>query len=131
MSTEATGRRSPRCPAIIPYLTVAAARPLIAFLEAAFGAETLFLAPTEQGGVMHAEIKLGDSLLMLSDAPPTPQGPTNLCHYVPDTDATYAAALAAGATTLRPPETQHYGDRLAGIMDPAGNNWWICTRPAP
>jgi PhnB protein len=115
-------------PSIIPYLLVADAKALIAFLQAGFGAETQFWAPSETGGVMHAEIKLGNSMLMVSDA--APPAAVSLCHYVPDADAVYARALEAGAVSVAAPETQHYGDRVAGVKDTAGNTWWICTRPA-
>jgi uncharacterized glyoxalase superfamily protein PhnB len=122
------GTRTGAYPAIVPYLTVADAKPLMAFLEQAFGAVTRFTMPSPSGGVMHAELALGDSLLMLSDAAESPQAPTHLCHYVPDTDAVYARAMAAGAAHLSAPETKEYGDRIAGVQDPAGNVWWICTR---
>ncbi len=112
-------------PAIVPYLLPAAAAPLIAFLEAAFGAVTRFTVPSETGGVMHGELDLAGSVLMISDAGHAET--TQLCHYVPDCDATYAAALAAGAASVAPPETKPYGHRVAGITDPAGNTWWICT----
>jgi len=117
---------TPGYPAIVPYMLVADAAAFIAFLETAFGAQTRFKVPTESGGVMHGEIALGDGLLMISDAG-EPWAPAHLCHYVPDTDSTYAKALAAGAVSIAPPETKDYGQRVAGVKDPAGNTWWICT----
>jgi PhnB protein len=116
-------------PAIIPYLLVPDAPALIAFFASAFGAVQRFAVPTEAGGIMHGEIELGDSVLMISDAGP-PRPPVSLCHYVPDVDAIYARALAAGAASLSPPETKDYGDRVAGVTDPAGNTWWLCARLA-
>jgi uncharacterized glyoxalase superfamily protein PhnB len=113
-------------PSIIPYMLVADAPAFIGFLEAAFGAQARFKVPTETGGVMNAEITLGDGLIMLSDAG-EPWPPAHLCHYVTDTDASYQKALAAGAVSIAPPETKEYGQRIAGIKDPAGNTWWICT----
>jgi uncharacterized glyoxalase superfamily protein PhnB len=113
-------------PSIIPYMLVADAPAFIGFLEAAFGAQARFQVPTETGGVMHGEIALGDGLIMISDAG-EPWAPAHLCHYVPDADAAYAQALAAGAVSIAPPETKEYGQRIAGIKDPAGNTWWICT----
>ncbi len=117
---------TPGYPAIVPYMLVADAAAFIAFLEAAFGAQTRFEVPTESGGIMHGEIALGDGLIMISDAG-EPWAPAHLCHYVTDTDSTYAKALAAGAVSIAPPETKDYGQRVAGVKDPAGNTWWICT----
>ncbi len=122
------GARSKKMPGVIPYLLVGDAPALISFLEAGFGAVRLFSAPSADSRIMHAEIALGDSLVMISDAIEKPLPPTQLCHYVEDVDAVYARAIAAGAADLSAPETQNYGDRIAGIKDPAGNTWWICTR---
>jgi uncharacterized glyoxalase superfamily protein PhnB len=114
-------------PAVIPYLLVRDAPALIGFFTAAFGAAARLVVPTASGGVMHGEIALGDSVIMISDASETPRPPTSLCHYVADVDAVYHRALAAGAASLSEPETKDYGDRVAGITDPAGNTWWICA----
>ncbi len=122
------GDRQAHFPSVIPYLLVADARKLIAFFEAGFGARLRFLMPAQDGRVMHAEVAVGDAVLMISDAAETPFPPARLCHYVADTDAVFAQAVAAGAEVLDAPETKEYGDRMAGIKDPAGNIWWICTR---
>jgi uncharacterized glyoxalase superfamily protein PhnB len=114
-------------PSVIPYLLVADAPHLIAFFEAGFGAVMRMSVPAPDGRVMHAEITLGDSVIMISDAVKEPAAPAHLCHYVADVDAAYEKALAAGAVSVSPPETKDYGDRLAGIKDPAGNTWWICA----
>ncbi len=113
---------------VTPYLVVNGAGRLIDFLKQAFGAEERgrFLAPN--GSIMHAEVKVGDSIIMLGDAnEQVPARPAGLCLYVPDTDAIYRRAISAGATSLRGPEDQFYGDRSAGVTDPTGNTWWINT----
>ncbi len=113
---------------VTPYLVVDGAERFIEFVKQAFGAEERgrFLAPN--GKIMHAEVKIGDSLIMLGEAnKQIAAQPAGLCLYVPDTDATYRQALQAGAKSLREPEDQFYGDRSAGISDPAGNTWWINT----
>ena len=77
---------------------------------------------------MHAEVKIGDSRIMLAEACGawTPM-PTMIHLYVPDTDATYRSALEAGATSLQEPADQFYGDRSGGVKDAFGNHWWIAT----
>lgn len=127
-AVEAAAMRAKTYPAVIPYLLVKDAKTLITFLERGFGATARLLVPSQQGGVMHCETALGDSVIMISDALETPRPPTSLCHYVTDTDAVFAAAIAAGAEIEAEPETKPYGDRVAGIKDPAGNTWWICQR---
>ena len=77
---------------------------------------------------MHAQMKIGDSIIMLSDARAEwmPM-PCMFYLYVNDTDATYARAMKAGGKSLREPATQFYGDRSGGVQDPCGNQWWIAT----
>jgi len=125
---EPTGERSVAYPGIVPYLLVADAAGLIGFLEAAFGAVPRFAAPSDAGGITHAEVALGGGLIMISDSGP-PRAPVYLCHYVADVDAVYRRAIAAGAASERVPETPDYGTRIGGIVDPAGNTWWICAQP--
>ena len=77
---------------------------------------------------MHAEVKLGDSFIMMGE----PMGefkamPASLYLYVPDTDATYARVIKAGGTSIMEPADQFYGDRNAGVKDTSGNHWWIGT----
>jgi uncharacterized glyoxalase superfamily protein PhnB len=127
MELEPEGERTKKLPAVVPYLLVPDAPAMIAFLEAGFGANLRFRAPAPDGRTMHAEITLGDSVVMLSDASHVTPAQMNLAHYVQDTDATYQRALSAGAASLSEPATQNYGDRVAGIKDPAGNTWWICA----
>jgi uncharacterized glyoxalase superfamily protein PhnB len=102
---------------------------LLAFLERAFGARTVGdVDRTPQGAVAHGEIRIGDSIIEMGE-PRGPFGPmaVNLHLVVPDCDAAYEAALEAGATSLRAPQDQPYGERSAGVLDPAGNTWWLAT----
>jgi uncharacterized glyoxalase superfamily protein PhnB len=114
---------------VTPYLIVRNVPRLIEFLQQAFGATELMRSVRPDGSVMHAEVKIGDSRVMMGEAstssPPMP-GCVHL--YVVDTDALYHLALQAGATSLREPTNQFYGDRMAGVQDPVGNRWWIATR---
>jgi uncharacterized glyoxalase superfamily protein PhnB len=111
-----------------PYLIVPDARKLISFLTGVFGAEETFCLPGSEGGVMHAEIRIGESTILLADArdeyKPTTAG---LYVYVDDADETYRRALAAGAASLIEPKDKEQGVRWAGFTDPFGNNWWITT----
>jgi PhnB protein len=114
---------------VTPYLTVPGVATLIDFLQQAFDAQPL-LSPMMRpdGSIGHAEVKIGDSVIMMGepmgDMPPMPG---SLYLYVQDTDAVYQRALQAGATSLMEPADQFYGDRSAGVKDPAGNQWWIAT----
>ena len=114
--------------AVCPYLTASDARMVIDFLRATFDAETLFAMPGPNGAVMHAELRINDSIVMLGtaagDAKPMP-GQVHC--YVEDVDAVYAKALAAGATSLRVPTDMFYGDRISMVKDKAGNVWAIST----
>jgi PhnB protein len=114
---------------VTPYLMVRGAARFIDFLKDAFAAQELFRMPGPQGNVMHAEVRVGDSILMLSDAsdeqPPTA---VMLYLYVEDADAVYRRALQAGATSLAEPADQFWGDRTGAVQDPFGNRWWIATR---
>jgi PhnB protein len=114
---------------ITPYLMVSGVAKLIDFLKKAFGAvETHPPATGPDGRVMHAEVKIGDSMLMMGEPMGKfPEMPGSLYLYVPDIDATYKNALNAGATSLMEPADQFYGDRGAGVKDPYGNVWWIGT----
>lgn len=113
---------------VTPYLIVEGADALLDFLERAFGAERRFRMDSEDGTVAHAEVTLGDSVVMLAEAGGEwPAMPGNIHLYVEDCDATYARALDAGATSLQEPTDQFYGDRSGGVRDPAGNVWWITT----
>ncbi len=113
---------------VTPYLLVPDAAKQIDFLKTAFDAKEVdrFLGP--DGRIMHAEVKIGDSMVMMGEACGDRKPmPAMLLLYVPDTDALYRRALQAGGTSIREPSDQFYGDRTAGVKDSAGNEWWIST----
>jgi PhnB protein len=113
---------------VTPYLVVAEGDGLIAFLKAAFQAEELSRTVRPDGTIANAEVRLGDSILMVAQArEPWKPMPAGFYLYVPDTDAAYQAALAAGGISTLEPSDQFYGDRNAGVQDIWGNNWWIAT----
>ena len=119
-----------------PYLVVHDAARAIEFYQKAFGATLLMRFDAPGGKVGHAEIKIGDSPIMLSDECPefgtksaktlggTPMG---LCLYVEDADKVFNQAVAAGATVLRPVQDQFYGDRSGTVTDPFGLLWTVAT----
>lgn len=109
-------------------MTVEGAPRLIDFLKQVFNAEEEERYTGPDGRVIHAEVRIGDSIVMLSDANPEfPALPSMINVYTEDTDAAYKRALKAGATSLREPSNQFYGDRTAGVKDTHGNQWWIAT----
>lgn len=112
-----------------PYYVVEGASDFIEFLKAAFGATEAFRMPMPNGRLGHAEVKIGDSVVMLADGNP-PEHPARQMNgmlYVSDCDATFQRAVAAGAKAVRPPENQFYGDRMSGVVDRWGNHWSIAT----
>ena len=114
--------------AVTPYLAMEKTKPFIEFLKEAFDAEERLVVPAPDGGIAHAKIAIGDSILEMSDAHgPYQPMPCAIHLYVPDTDALYEQSLKAGATSLMPPADQPYGDRSAGVIDPFGNHWFIAT----
>jgi PhnB protein len=112
---------------VTPGLTVPGVAKLIDFLKQAFGAEvTEEPVMRPDGGVMHAEVKIGDSRIMLGE----PMGdfgpmPGNFYLYVEDADSVYRKALQAGATSIAELTDQFWGDRAGGVRDQSGNIWWI------
>ncbi|HEY3269694.1 MAG TPA: VOC family protein [Geothrix sp.] len=113
---------------VTPYLVVADGEGLLAFLRGAFQAEECSRTVRPDGSIANAEVRIGDSMVMVAQArEPWKPMPAGFYLYVPDTDAAYAAALAAGGASLLEPADQFYGDRNAGVQDPWGNNWWIAT----
>ena len=111
-----------------PYLHLREAHKMIPFLEAAFGAENLGAHMSPQGAVLHATIRIGNATLEIDEAHEEYQPmPCHLHVYVPDTDAVYAQALRAGATSIEAPRNAPYGDRAAGLKDAWGNSWFIAT----
>lgn len=113
---------------ITPYLIVKRAAEFIEFTKQAFAAQEKERFPTPDGKVMHAGVKIGDSIMMLSDSSAEFEPTRSSIHlYVDDVDATYKHALQAGGESLREPGDQFYGDRSAGIEDGFGNQWWLAT----
>jgi PhnB protein len=113
---------------VTPYLTVRGASKLLDFLKTAFDAQETVRMMRPDGTIGHAEVRIGDSAVMLGEASAEwKQTSATLYLYVKDADATYASALRAGATSLREPANQFYGDRHGAVTDPLGNSWWIAT----
>jgi PhnB protein len=111
-----------------PYFVVEGASNFIEFVKTAFGGQEIYRFPAPGGKVGHAEMRVGDSVLMLADTNAEfPPSKMVSYLYVPDVDATYKKALAAGAKSQRDPANQFYGDRVATVMDRWGNNWSIGT----
>jgi PhnB protein len=119
-----------------PYLYIKGAASAIDFYKKAFGATELFRMAGPDDKVGHAEIKIGDSPIMMADenadmgalSPQTIGGtPMSIMLYVEDVDAVFNQAVAAGAEQLRPVADQFYGDRTGGLKDPFGFQWWIAT----
>jgi PhnB protein len=114
--------------AVTPHLTVPGIARLIEFLGRAFGATEIDRFAGPDGSIMHAQVRIGDSIVMMGE----PGGefkamPAVLHLYVSDVDATYRRAIEAGGKSLREPADQFYGDRSGGVLDPSGNQWWIST----
>jgi len=111
---------------VTPYLVVADADAELTFLTSAFGGTEVLCSRNADQSVMHAEVRIGDSLVMLGQAGGQWQPrPGALYLWIEDVDATYARALAAGATSESAPEDKPYGHRNAGVVDPNGVTWWI------
>jgi uncharacterized glyoxalase superfamily protein PhnB len=113
---------------VTPTLHVQGTDRLITFLAAAFGAREEDRTVAPDGRIVHAALRIGDSVVELGEAGgmvgPMPGG---IHHYVPDVDAAFARAVAAGATVLGPPSDRPYGDRGAEVADPFGNHWYLAT----
>jgi len=113
---------------VTPYLIIQGVGELIDFMKQAFEAKEIERVAQPDGTIMHAEVKIGDSIIMMGEVrSPWEPKPGSLYLYVKDTDATYKRALEAGATSVTEPADQFYGDRNAGVKDPVGNFWWIAT----
>jgi PhnB protein len=113
---------------VTPYLIVPGVDGLIEFLQRAFDAELVGRYPRPDGTVMHAAVRLGDSLVEMGEpgGESTPR-PGTIHLYVEDCDAVHARAVEAGGASLMEPSDQFYGDREAGVEDAFGNHWYIAT----
>jgi PhnB protein len=119
-----------------PYLVVNGGARAIEFYKQAFGATEMVRMDAPGGKIGHAEIKIGDSYIMLADEHPemdarSPQTiggtPVGLCLYVEDCDTMFKRAISLGAKSLKPLQDQFYGDRSGTILDPFGHKWTIAT----
>ena len=114
---------------VSPYLVVAGAGATIDFLVKVFGAAELRRIPTADGRLMHAEVRIDDTVVMLADGgegwPPIP---SHVHVYVKDVDATYRKALAAGADSVQEPVKKEDEDKRGGVKDAGGTTWWIATK---
>ena len=123
---------------VTPYLIVHDAKAALAFYQAAFGAQIEVQLNAPDGSIAHAEIRVGNAVIMLGQetteggqtfqSPRTLKGTaTSIMLYVPDCDATFAAAIAAGATLLEPVSLKFYGDQAGRLQDPFGHQWTVAT----
>ena len=121
---------------LTPYLIIQGASDAIDFYKQAFGAVEKVRHEVEGRGIMHAEIRIGDSPIMLADevlemnakSPKSFGGsPVSLFLYVEDVDASFHRAMEAGAKVIRPVADQDYGDRMGGLEDPFGYQWWLAS----
>jgi PhnB protein len=114
---------------VSPYLIVVGARKTIDFLVQVFGAVELRQFYDAAGMVMHAEVQIDDTVVMLADSSGDwPPVPASVHVYVTDVDATYQRALAAGATSVQEPVKKDDADRRSGVRDAGGTTWWIATQ---
>ena len=111
------------------FIVVPDAMRVIQFAEAVFDDAKLLSEPLRRadGRLWNAELAIGDCTILLGDAEGDMVRPGFVYVHVPDVDATYAKAIAAGAREIMPPELRFYGDKDGGVEDPAGNLWWVST----
>ena len=121
---------------VTPYLIIEGAAKAIDFYKSVFGASELMRMPGPEGKIMHAEIRIGNSPVMMSDGTPAMEfrspsalggSSVGLLVYVEDVDACVARAVAAGAKVIKPAQDQFYGDRSGTIVDPFGHLWTVST----
>jgi len=113
---------------LTPFVVADNASGFIKFLKKAFHAQLNYLMETDDGLIRHAELKIGDSVIMVSSATEIHKAmPGMLNVYVEDCDQVYEQAMKAGAESMAEPANQFYGDRSAGVKDNWGNLWWIAT----
>lgn len=121
---------------VTPYLVIRDAARAIEFYTRAFGAKERCRMPGPGGAIMHAEIQIGDSIIMLGEENPayeakSPQAlngtPVGLCLYVDDVDGVFQQAVAAGASSKMPVQDMFWGDRYGKLADPFGHEWSIAT----
>jgi PhnB protein len=114
---------------VSPYLIVDGANATIEFLQQAFDAVEVRRFPDDAGKLMHAEVRIDDTVVMLADGGEGwPPFPSHVHIYVQDVDATYQRALAAGATSVQVPVKKEDADKRGGVKDAGGTTWWIATK---
>jgi uncharacterized glyoxalase superfamily protein PhnB len=115
---------------VTPFLVVQDAPKLIAFLKQALGAEPFTeTIKHPDGTVMHAELKIGDSCIMIAEESEIAKASSSTFYlYVPDADSAFAHAVKAGGMAIMEPMDMFYGDRTGGVKDPSGNSWFLATR---
>jgi len=114
---------------VSPYLIVSDATASLDFLVRTFAATELYRLQGDDGKIMHAEIRIDDSVLMLADGGDGfPAQPAHVHVYVADVDACYQKALAAGATPVQEPVQKEDADKRGGVKDSGGTTWWIGTK---
>jgi PhnB protein len=120
-----TGHRTDDTRTILPYLNLVGAGEFVEFTKRAFGAEETFMMKSPDGKVVHARLRIGDSILALGEAANESSSMPGALHlYVEDVDRVYAAAVREGVKVLRPLRDEPYGDRAAVLQDAFGN-WWF------
>lgn len=117
-------------PSVAPYLICDGAQRVIDFLTGTFGATVLRRYDGEDGSIVHCELQVVDSVVMLADAAGEWKAVPSMVHvYVSDVDEVYGRGLASGGTSAQQPTTRPGDpDRRGGVTDPAGNTWWIGTQ---
>ena len=114
---------------VSPYLIVDGANATIEFLRNVFGAIELRRFPDPTGKVMHAEVRIDDTVVMIADGTSGwPPVPSHVHVYVADVDATYKRALEAGAISVQAPVKKEDADKRGGVKDAGGTTWWIATK---
>jgi PhnB protein len=114
---------------VSPYLVLNGASSTIDFLVKAFDAEELLRVPNKDGKLMHSEVRIDDTVVMLADGVGTwPPVPAHVHVYVPDVDAVYQRALKAGAISVQKPQQKFDEDKRGAVRDAGGTTWWIATR---
>lgn len=116
---------------VSPYLLVTTGDDVIGFLEAAFGAVPLRRIERADGSLLHGEVRIDDSVIMLGEPEPAAEWsptPNHVHIYVPDVDEAYRRALEAGGRPVQEPGEEDGPDRRAGVRGPGGHTWWIATR---
>jgi uncharacterized glyoxalase superfamily protein PhnB len=113
---------------VTPYLIIKGADKFIAFMSVVFDAKVTEQLMRKDGKIGHTELRVGDSVIMLSEAPDNRNPTPVMLHlYVADVDDAFDRAVRAGGAVVSPPADQFYGDRSGGVVEPSGNTIWIAT----